>query len=88
MFYYGLLSYDQRMSPLQIEQRLKESFPQGQVSVTDLTGTENHYEVFVRSNLFKGLSRIEQHQKVMAAFAAELKTGDVPALAIKTQLAD
>ena len=52
----------------------------------DLTGTENHYEVFVRSSLFTGLSRIEQHQKVMAAFAAELKTGEVHALAIKTQV--
>ena len=74
------------MSPQQIEARLKDAFPNGEVEVTDLTGTENHYEVFVRSNLFKGLSRIEQHQKVMAAFAAELKTGEVHALAIKTQI--
>jgi stress-induced morphogen len=74
------------MSPIQIEERLKQAFPQGDVAVTDLTGTENHYEVFVRSEAFKGLSRIEQHQKVMAAFAAELKTGEVHALAIKTQL--
>jgi len=76
------------MSPQQIEQRLKEAFPHGEVAVTDLTGTENHYEVSVRSNLFKGLSRIEQHQKVMAAFQNELKTGEVHALAIKTQLQD
>lgn len=76
------------MSPQQIEQRLKEAFPQGQVDVHDMTGTQNHYEVSVRSHLFKGLSRIEQHQKVMAAFSAELKTGEVHALAIKTQLAE
>lgn len=73
------------MSPSQIEQRLREAFPQAEVQVTDLTGTENHYEVVVRSGVFKGLSRIEQHQKVMAAFSAELKTGEVHALAIKTQ---
>ncbi len=76
------------MSPQQIEQRLKEAFPRGQVSVVDLNGMENHFEVSVRSHLFKGLSRIEQHQKVMAAFSAELKTGEVHALAIKTQLAE
>ncbi|NJM09861.1 MAG: BolA family transcriptional regulator [Bdellovibrionaceae bacterium] len=76
------------MSPQQIEQRLKEAFPDGEVQVTDLTGTENHYEVFVSSNVFKGMSRIEQHQRVMAAFAAELRTGEVHALAIKTKLAN
>jgi len=74
------------MSPSQIEQRLVSSFPDSEIRVKDLTGTENHYEVFVRSGQFDGLSRIEQHQKVMAAFAAELKTGEVHALAIKTQV--
>jgi len=76
------------MSPEQVAQRLKEAFPNGEVEVTDLTGTENHYEVFVRSGLFNGLSRIEQHQKVMAAFQEELRTGEVHALAIKTKNLD
>ncbi len=74
------------MSPIQIEERLKMAFPQGEIAVTDLTGTENHYEVIVVAPDFKGLSRIEQHQKVMAAFSAELSTGEVHALAIKTKL--
>ena len=74
------------MSPDQMEQRLKSFFPGGEVRVLDLTGGQDHYEVFVQSNSFTGLSRIEQHQKVMAAFAAELKTGEVHALAIKTQV--
>ena len=74
------------MSPDQMKQRLEEAFPDGQVEVTDLTGTEDHYEVFVSSKSFVGLSRIQQHQKVMAAFAAELKTGEVHALSIKTQV--
>ena len=74
------------MSPEQMNQRLKEAFPGADVSVTDLTGGEDHYEVFVQSNSFAGLSRIEQHQKVMAAFQAELKSGEVHALAIKTKV--
>lgn len=73
------------MSPEQMEQRLKTFFPDGEVRVVDLTGGEDHYEVFVRSSKFAGKSRIEQHQEVMAAFAAELKSGEVHALAIKTQ---
>jgi len=73
------------MSPQQMKQRLEEAFPQGQVDVRDMTGTEDHYEVFVQSKVFTGLSRMERHQKVMAAFAAELKTGEVHALTIKTE---
>lgn len=73
------------MSPEQMKKRLQEAFPDGQIEVTDLTGTEDHYEVSVNSKTFSGLTRIQQHQKVMSAFAAELKTGEVHALSIKTQ---
>lgn len=69
-----------------MEDRLRSAFPNAEIRVLDLSGVGSKYEVFVRSELFKGLSRIEQHQKVMAAFAAELKTGEVHALAIKTQV--
>lgn len=81
----GTARYDNAMSPNQMIDRLKSAFPNAEVRVVDLTGTENHYEVFVKSGVFAGLSRIEQHQKVMAAFSDELRTGEVHALAIKTQ---
>lgn len=73
------------MSPEQMKQRLQSHFPGGEVEVTDLTGTEDHYEVFVRSTDFQGLSRIDAHKKVMDAFRAELATGEVHALSIRTQ---
>jgi stress-induced morphogen len=72
------------MTSKQMKQRLEEFFPGGNIEVTDLTGTEDHWEVFVGSKAFESLSRIEAHQKVMAAFAAELKTGEVHALSIRT----
>lgn len=68
-----------------MKQRLETAFPGGQIEVRDLTGTEDHYEVSIVSNVFAGLTRMEQHQKVMAAFQAELKTGEVHALSIRTQ---
>jgi stress-induced morphogen len=74
------------VTPEQMKQRLVQAFPAGEVEVRDLTGTEDHYEVFVRDGVFKGLTRMEQHQKVMAAFQAELKTGEVHALSIRTQI--
>lgn len=73
------------VSPVQMKQRLESAFPESDIQVVDLTGTEDHYEVFVRSPAFKGLTRIEQQRKVMDAFAPELKTGEVHALSIRTQ---
>ena len=72
------------MSPIEIENRLKKNFPDSDVIVTDLTGTENHYEVRIASVAFQGRSRIEQQRLVMDAFSSELKTGEVHALTIKT----
>jgi stress-induced morphogen len=74
------------MSPEQMKTRLKEAYPDGAVDVVDLTGTHDHYQVFVESSAFAGLSRIQQHKHVMQVFDAELKTGEVHALTIKTQL--
>jgi len=72
------------MTQEQVKQRLTLAFPQSLVEVTDLTGTEDHYQVLVESQSFAGLSRIQQHQKVMSALDAELKSGEVHALSIRT----
>jgi len=74
------------MTPEQMQTRLKAHFPDGDIHVHDLTGTQDHYEVRVISKAFKGQSRIECQRQVMAAFAAELKSGEVHALTIKTVL--
>ncbi len=74
------------MTVNQLKERLTQSFPQSEIEVADLTGTQNHFEVSIISQAFAGLSRIEQHQKVMAVFSAELKTGEVHALALKTRI--
>ena len=74
------------MTTQELKKRLQEAFQDGSVEVTDLTGTEDHYEVSVQSNLFQGLNRVQQHQKVMSALAPELKSGEIHALSIRTQL--
>lgn len=74
----------------EMKQRLITAYPdanpEADIQVFDLTGTSDHWEVAVKSSAFKGLSRIEQHQHVMKAFAPELKTGEVHALSIKTNI--
>lgn len=74
------------MTPQQMKTRLEQAYPDGQVQVVDLTGTEDHYQVMITSNAFQGLSRIQQHKHVMNVFDAELKTGEVHALTIQTRL--
>ncbi|WP_413577618.1 BolA/IbaG family iron-sulfur metabolism protein [Bdellovibrio sp. HCB290] len=74
------------MTQEQMKQRLEENYPNGKIEVFDLTGTQDHWEVYVESSKFAGLSRIQQHQQVMACFGPELKTGEVHALSIKTKI--
>ena len=73
------------MTPEQVKTKLESAYPDGHVDVTDLTGTHDHYSVFVCSNQFTGLSRIERHKSVMAVFDEELKSGEVHALTIRTE---
>ncbi len=74
------------MTPEQIKARLAETYPNDPVEVVDLTGTHDHYEVYVESKKFQGLTRIQQHQQVMGCFGPELKTGEVHALSIRTKI--
>ncbi len=74
------------MKPNEIKARLQQTYSDGTVDVTDLTGTENHYSVYISSKKFAGLSRIQIHKNVMSVFDAELKTGEVHALTIKTEV--
>lgn len=73
------------MTPEQMKTRLQEAYPGSQIEVFDLTGTQDHWEVSIESDAFKGMSRIQQHQHVMAVFGPELKTGEVHALSIRTK---
>jgi stress-induced morphogen len=71
-----------------MKQRLMMAYPDGVVDVTDTTGTQDHWEVYVESQKFQGQTRIQQHQAVMSVFQPELKTGEVHALSIRTKLKD
>ena len=73
----------ERMTPEQVKKRLEDTYPNSYVDVTDLTGTHDHYSVYIASSTFNDMSRIQRHKHVMAAFDAELKTGEVHALTIK-----
>lgn len=73
------------MTPQEVKKRLEETYPESYVDVTDLTGTQDHYSVYVASAVFKDMSRIQRHKHVMSAFDSELKSGEVHALTIKAE---
>jgi len=71
------------MTPIQMEERLTQQFPDSQVAVIDLTGTQNHFEVRISSPALKNLTRLQQHKQIMSVFASELKSGEVHALSVR-----
>jgi len=74
------------MTPQDLQTRIEKTYSDAKVEVVDLTGGQDHYQVFVETASFKGLSRIQQHKAVMDIFAAELKTGEIHALTIRTSI--
>ena len=61
------------MKPDDIAARIRVALPDAKVDLTDLTGTEDHWQATVISSAFSGKSLIDRHRLVMAALAAELK---------------
>lgn len=74
------------MTKDQIIARLTAHLPNSEIEVFDLTGGEDHWEVQVHAQQFKGLNRIQQHQLVMAPFQVELKSGELHAFSLKTKI--
>lgn len=74
-------------TPEAIRTRLLQAFPGARVDVTDLTGTQDHFQALVAAPQFDGRSRIEQHKMVYAALG-ELMNGPIHALALTTRTAD
>jgi stress-induced morphogen len=71
-------------SPDVVRSRLLAAFPEAKVEVTDLTGTQDHFQATVVTAAFEGKSRVEQHKMVYAALG-ELMNGPIHALALTTR---
>ena len=70
----------------EIKNLLIEKLPGSQVSVEDMTGTFDHFEVRVMWEGFRGKGLIEQHQMVNQVLSAALEDGRIHALKIKTTI--
>lgn len=71
-----------------LERRIAEALPGAQVEVVDTTGTRDHFLATVVYEGFVGKSLVEQHQMVYAPLRADLDSGVLHALALKTYTPD
>ncbi len=72
------------MTPIQLKQRLECLAPNTQVQVSDLTGTQDHYQAVVISDVFAGKMMIEQHRIIFKLVQVEVDSGELHALTLKT----
>ena len=56
----------------EIEGLIKEAMPDAEISIQDLAGDENHYSATIKSKIFKGKNRIEQHKIVYKALKGKM----------------
>jgi len=67
-----------------IKANIKTAIPDATVHVRDPYQDGQHFEAYVISSSFEGLSLVKQHQMVLKALKNELDANVVHALALKT----
>ena len=68
----------------EIKSLIKESLPDAEIIIKDLAGDENHYSATIKSKVFTGKSKIEQHKLVYKALKGKMGN-ELHALALKTK---
>ena len=62
---------------------IKKAIPDAEINIQDLAGDENHYSATIKSKIFTGKSKIEQHKLVYKALNGKMGN-ELQALAINT----
>ena len=57
---------------VEIKKMIKESIPDAVIDIKDLAGDNNHYSATIKSKIFKGLSRIDQHKLVYKSLKGKM----------------
>ena len=68
----------------EIKSLIIEALPDAEISIQDLAGDENHYSATIKSKVFVGKSKIEQHKMVYKALKGKMGN-ELHALAINTK---
>ena len=68
----------------EIENLIREAFPDATIDIQDLAGDGNHYSATIVSSQFSGKNKIEQHKMVYNSLKGKMGN-ELHALAIKTK---
>ncbi len=76
------------MQAQEIEDLIRESFPDAKITITDLAGDGNHYAAEVVDASFAGMNRVQQQRAVYAALKGKMDgaNGELHALALTTKV--
>tara|TARA_B100000945_G_scaffold262010_1_gene220446 strand:+ start:269 stop:514 length:246 start_codon:yes stop_codon:yes gene_type:complete len=66
-----------------IEQKLNEALEDAKIFIQDMTGTNDHFNIIIICDVFKGLSLIEQH-RLIYNILTDMITKEIHALQLKT----
>jgi len=71
----------------EIEDLIRESFPNAEITITDLAGDGNHYAAEVIDESFRDQNRVQQQRAVYAALKGKMdgSHGELHALALTTK---
>ena len=67
----------------EIKSLVKKAIPDAEIAIQDLVGDENHYSATIKSKIFTGKSKIEQHKLVYKALNGKMGN-ELHALALNT----
>ena len=67
----------------EIKKLIQEAMPDAEIAIQDLAGDENHYSATIKSKIFSGKSKIEQHKMVYKALKGKMGN-ELHALALNT----
>ena len=56
----------------EIKNLIKEAIPDAEITIEDLAGDENHYSATIKSKIFTGKSKIDQHKLVYKALKGKM----------------
>ena len=72
------------LSIKEIEDLIKESIPDASIEIKDLMGDNNHYSATIKSSIFKGKSKIEQHKMIYKSLKGKMGN-ELHALSLTTE---
>ena len=67
----------------EIKSLVKEAIPDAEIIIEDLAGDENHYSATIKSKIFNGKNKIEQHKMVYKSLKGKMGN-ELHALSIST----